>query len=166
LKQDPLAKLRDIHMPEPVSWWPPAPGWWLLLGLILLSVAALFWWLKRRKARQIKPKQFSQREMLKQALGKLERLEERTAADVDTGALATELSTLLRRVAIGLKPYDASIAGLSGDDWLIWLDAQWDEHAFSSGDGRALLDAPYQRHAQVDMDKLLQLVRRWILAQR
>ena len=33
MKQDPLAALRDIHMPEAVAWWPPAPGWWLLLAL-------------------------------------------------------------------------------------------------------------------------------------
>jgi hypothetical protein len=166
VKQDPLAGLRDIHLPEPVSWWPPAPGWWLLLVLILLGMAALFWWLKKRQEKQAKPKQFSQREMLKQALDELERLEELAAADIDIGVLATELSALLRRLAIGLKPDDARIAGLSGDDWLNWLDGQWGEHTFSDGIGRALLDAPYQRHGQVDMDQLLQLVRRWTLAQR
>ena len=29
---DPLAGLRPLHRPLPVSWWPPAPGWWLLAG--------------------------------------------------------------------------------------------------------------------------------------
>jgi hypothetical protein len=33
MNPDPLAQLRDIHLPEPVSWWPPAPGWW---GLALV----------------------------------------------------------------------------------------------------------------------------------
>jgi hypothetical protein len=35
---DPLAQLRDIHLPEPVSWWPPAPGWWILALLALCVV--------------------------------------------------------------------------------------------------------------------------------
>ena len=48
---DPLAELRDIHLPEAVSLWPLAPGWWLLLALIAavlgLSIAV---WLRRYRA--------------------------------------------------------------------------------------------------------------------
>jgi len=167
MKQDPLAALRDIHMPEPVSWWPPAPGWWLLLALLLLCVVALFLWLKKRRQRQVKPQRYSRRDIVKAALAELDRLDGLAAAGADSGALAMELSALLRRTAIALHADDdARIAGLSGDDWLHWLDAQWDEHGFSEGCGRAVLDAPYQRHGQVDMASLLQLVRRWTLAQR
>ena len=32
---DPLALLRGYHMPDPIDWWPPAPGWWLLLILTI-----------------------------------------------------------------------------------------------------------------------------------
>ena len=43
-QQDPLAQLRDIHLPDPVGFWPLAPGWWILglLILILLGVALRF----------------------------------------------------------------------------------------------------------------------------
>ena len=39
-----LSQLRDVHSPEPISWWPLAPGWWILLALclVLLSVTVLF----------------------------------------------------------------------------------------------------------------------------
>ena len=37
LQQQLLNELRDIRLPEPVSWWPPAPGWWLL-SLVVLGV--------------------------------------------------------------------------------------------------------------------------------
>jgi hypothetical protein len=38
---DPLAQLRDWHLPDPIQWWPPAPGWWIsaavFLALLLLG---------------------------------------------------------------------------------------------------------------------------------
>ncbi|MDE0747891.1 MAG: DUF4381 domain-containing protein [Porticoccaceae bacterium] len=35
MENDPLAQLRDIHLPEPILWWPLAPGWWVLIILCL-----------------------------------------------------------------------------------------------------------------------------------
>lgn len=39
--QDPLAQLRDIHLPEPVAWWPLAFGWWVLIGLLAVALLLL-----------------------------------------------------------------------------------------------------------------------------
>src|SRR5690606_20856396 len=80
--------LRDLHLPDPVGWWPLAPGWWILLALVL--VALLLAWrvlhLRRRRnaARRL-------------ALAELARLEAAYAADRDLARLASALSQLLRR---------------------------------------------------------------------
>jgi hypothetical protein len=31
--------LKDIHLPEAIGWWPPAPGWWLLPLVVVLHTA-------------------------------------------------------------------------------------------------------------------------------
>ncbi|MFT6420574.1 MAG: hypothetical protein ACJA05_000083 [Porticoccus sp.] len=46
--QDPLSQLRDIHLPDPIGWWPPAPGWWLLALLLLSAMTYCLWRLKKR----------------------------------------------------------------------------------------------------------------------
>ncbi len=46
-----LSQLRDIHTPEPVGWWPLAPGWWILLALIIIGVTALIVWLRSKRKR-------------------------------------------------------------------------------------------------------------------
>jgi len=172
MKQDPLAGLHDIHLPEPVSWWPPAPGWWLLALLVVLIGAVVIGWLRWRKAQQAKAKVFSQYEMIDQALVEMDRLQQLTSSGADVHRTVTELSGLLRRVAMHLdvsqsgQGEQTDIAGLSGESWLAWLDGQWDRNAFSRDAGRQLLDAPFQRDGQVDIRALLKISRAWVEAQR
>ncbi|MBT3527943.1 MAG: DUF4381 domain-containing protein, partial [Porticoccaceae bacterium] len=44
MQGDPLAELRGIHLPDPISWWPLAPGWWVL---IVIFIAGLSWALRQ-----------------------------------------------------------------------------------------------------------------------
>lgn len=40
-QQDPLAGLKDIHLPGDVSAWPLAWGWWVLMAVVLMICAAM-----------------------------------------------------------------------------------------------------------------------------
>jgi len=150
---DPLAQLRDYHLPEPVGWWPPAPGWWLLalLTLILMGLLlrGLWRWRTRRIARRA-------------ALGELKTLEAEYARGGDANALLRGVSRLLRRFALARFPR-RQVAGLGGEPWLAFLQRQHPDGGFLDGPGRLLLDAPYRPEPAVrQLPELVQLARRWI----
>ncbi len=129
---DPLAQLRDIHLPEAISGWPPALGWWLLLATLLLLI--LLAWLSVRRY---------QRGALKRAaLHELEQLAQRYPDQPQP--LLQQLSQLLRRVALAThQPSD--VAGLSDHAWLDFLDGFTDGEPFTQGIGQVLSQAPYQK---------------------
>ncbi len=126
--------LRDLHLPEAVSWWPLAPGWWILLALLLVVLAIVAHnWLRayrRNRARRVAH----------------ERFREYRAAYAEHGnpvALGRQLSELLRRTMLAYAPR-ASVAGLTGEAWLEWLDSGLDQPLFADGPGRVLIDLPYR----------------------
>lgn len=146
--------LRDIHLPEPVSWWPPAPGWWLVLGLVIVAGALAFWLYRRPKPRTA-PRRLALRE--------LERLQAAYGFHRDSRRLAGELSVLLRRTAISQFPRSEA-AGLTGEAWLAYLDQILGQDRFTKGVGRQLISAPYWPAAEVEAEALLGLCREWIEA--
>lgn len=147
--------LKDIHLPDPIAWWPPAPGWWILAGLVLLLALAGFWLFRRRGKGRLR----------RSALKELARIEHAQRDRPDGRGLATELSVLLRRVAISVEPR-SEVASLAGEAWLAWLDQGVAQTpyagCFTRGAGRALVEAPYNPKAEVDADKLVRLARVWI----
>ena len=51
MESDPLAQLRDIHLPETISWWPLASGWWVLIILLgLVTGWIIFKAVQRKRA--------------------------------------------------------------------------------------------------------------------
>ena len=54
---DPLAQLKDIHLPEQVSNYPIAPGWWLLLVITLVALFYLVRFIKNYRAIRYTKKQ-------------------------------------------------------------------------------------------------------------
>lgn len=148
---DPLANLRDIHLPEPVSWWPPAPGWWLLALLSLIVVAGLFglWRYRRRQTPR------------RAALAELARLRVDFQRNGDGTAVAAGISALLRRLALAYFPRN-QVAGLVGDAWLQFLDRTGGNQQFSAGPGRTLIRAPYRPAETLEIAALLNVAEAWI----
>jgi hypothetical protein len=149
--------LRDIHLPAPVEWWPPAPGWWITMLLFTLALALLFRWYHTRKNRQ---------KIYISALNELRQIESKYRDDHDDLELVRALSKLIRRTAMTVHSRD-QVAGLTGDDWLQFLDRGLDDsvpgQAFSRGVGRCLVEAPYNPHAAIDHQALLGLSRHWLV---
>jgi hypothetical protein len=160
MTMDPLADLRDWHFPEPVSWWPPAPGWWLLTAVFLLLAV----WLARRLVRRHR-----QGAPARRALLELSALRAGLAASGDTRAYAAGLSGLLRRLALARFPRD-QVAGLIGQAWLDFLDATGGGKGFRQGPGQALaglaFDGDVGDVGRPDPDALAELVATWIRANR
>lgn len=150
--RDALAQLKDIHLPEPVPAWPPAPGWWLLAGLLF---ALLLWVILRLRSwrRQTRAQRAARRE-----LAALTRHYRKTG---DAPALVRALSVLLRRTALSYAD-PAAVAGLTGTSWLQFLDRIAGGTEFSAGPGAVLAQGPYQPTATVDGAALLDLCQRWL----
>lgn len=146
--------LKDIHTPEIISWWPPAIGWWLLVLLIILLVVGSIWLYKR----------LTRKTAIKTAKSLL--LSIKQNIDTDNRQKLIELSKLLRRVAISNLPR-TKVAGLTGQDWLLFLDNSVKGTPFSDGVGQLLSDVPYRNISPTDdqMAQLLNLCQDWLNAQ-
>lgn len=144
--------LRDIHLPDPIGWWPPAPGWWLTVLLVGIGLLALFKWLQARHRRLA---------VYRSAMHELEQIEARYHSNSDALTLTRELSILLRRVAISISPREQS-AGVTGKKWLGRLDELIGQPVFANETGQLLIEAPYRPTAQIDALALLALCQHWI----
>lgn len=141
--------LRDIHLPAPPSWWPPAPGWWLL-GALLVCVplaVALGLHLRRRGA------------LRRRALRELATLRESAAPPAH---VAAEVALLIRRVSRAFDPARHHVAA-TGPAWLARVRAI--APGFDAPElGETLLRAPYATRVEADAAALLGALERWIRA--
>lgn len=104
---DPLAGLRDIHLPEDVSTLPLAPGWWVLAALLIAGVLLAWLASRRRQARQ---------RYRREGAALLNQL----PADLSAADQLQGINQLLKRVALAAYPHSA-VAGYHGRQWLAFL---------------------------------------------
>ena len=100
--------LSPVITPDAPTWWPLAWGWWVVIVTSIILIALVFFIVKRRKNNQ-QPKQ--------EALSYF-------TNNQSSGRLSpSEAQRILRRAALSYFPRE-KVAGLAGDDWLKFLDAQ------------------------------------------
>jgi len=100
-QSDPLAQLKDVHVPSEVSAWPLDWGWWCLIGLSVLSISLMIIIMRRRYL-------FNQPR--RDALKLLAHI---SPAD-DNWAI--QINTLIKRTALSYCP-PVDVASLYGDKW-------------------------------------------------
>jgi hypothetical protein len=148
---DPLTGLIDFPLPQEVSLWPQTWPLRIVIGLIAAGIVLATWRIVHR---------FYADKYRREALAELEDIR---SADAAPDEVATRLSVLVRRTALGAFPRE-TVAPLAGPAWLAFLDRSYDGTEFSEGAGRLLVSAPYQRRSpdRDQLEALVSLVRRWI----
>lgn len=141
--------LRDIHLPDPVSLWPLASGWWILMIFFVIFFSLTIYLIRHYRNHKISAFYLAKEEL------------ERIKTDFNIGQnksnLIKELSELIRRLSISVFPRKES-AGLTGEEWLNFLDQYSDNNEFGNGIGRILIEAPYQANPRFDSNELIDLI--------
>ena len=144
-------ELRDIHLPDAVSWWPPAPGWWLLALLILIMAFMMPAMIKRLKSKPLN----------KLALSEFRKIELSFQAHQNKTQLAQDISVLLRRICLSYKP-GREAASLTGQQWIEYLNAMTENPCFSDQLAEVLFNAPYQKQTEFNSHDLISSCKTWI----
>ncbi|WP_122081225.1 DUF4381 domain-containing protein [Vibrio coralliirubri] len=100
--------LSPVIAPDAPTWWPLAWGWWAVIITAISLIALVFFILKRRKNNQ---------------QAKQEALSNFSNSQSQDGLSPSKAQDIVRQAALSYFPRE-KIAGLSGDDWLTFLDTQ------------------------------------------
>lgn len=151
-----LSQLRDIHMPVPISIWPPGPAYYALLGLVIIFI---FLYIKRQHhLRYTAPK--------REALAELDRLEHNHLTNNATTQTAAAITLLLKRVALVYHPR-LEVANVHGEAWLRFLkNTSRNLNLEIDAIDKILSEAPFNPKADHDLKPLFLMARCWIKQRR
>ena len=159
---NPLSQLADIHLPEPVGFWPPAPGWWILF---FLFCAAVFWAVRRYYAgwKLARARSFALAELDKQLAALRQQSADRSAEDIAALNLVfvSEVNAVLRRVAMKNLRHE-NFASLGGTAWISFLRDHGDASLLDDAMAKTLSEGRFARQWEVDTDRLYKMAHQWI----
>lgn len=147
--------LKDIHLPDDILWWPPAPGWWVLavvLIVTLLLFPKLWRWLRYKPVKSL-------------SLKELYQIKKNYQQQADSRQTLQAITILLRRTVMS-KSGRIGHAGVVGDDWLKQLNQMANKDCFTQAQGELLKHGRYQPiiegQNKDEFDSLLQSCENWI----
>ncbi len=148
--------IADIHLPDAIGIWPPAPGWWLLLVVVLLIIGLAYGLIKYYR------QHWAYR---KAALSLLDNYQRQYRKDKQAHAYTQAILGLLKRTAMTAYPAH-DISALHGKAWVAFLNSQCPKTHFDGPLGQFLADQQYRpidqtQHAQIT-DALYQTSKTWI----
>lgn len=144
-----LNQMHNIKEPDPVSWWPLAPGWWLLIGL----TAALLCWLAYKLVRRAKQNRYR-----KEALALLAKV----AAQPEQHSV-TDINEIIKRTALHAYPRERpEIARNYGERWVQWLNSKCSAPVITGTAADALAHDTYKADASAPLKTSLEAARRWV----
>ena len=151
-----INSLEPIIAPEPVSFWPPAPGWYILAALVLLLLLYGIY-------RAIKKYQKNQYRRL--ALKELAGLSFPTNSEQFVQSVSA-LNVLMKRTALAGFSRER-VAGLSGMNWLNFLETTYPSGQFKQSPGKFLAEIGYVSEKNLelqdkDWQELIYICEKWI----
>ena len=153
-----LAQLADIHLPQAVSLWPPAPGWWILA--LLLLCLTLFGGYKIVLHSRLK-------KICANALAELDRchLAYANSSSQDLNEIklryVNQFNSVIRRVALYHFPM-ANVASLGGKAWVDFIREKGDSSQLDEDIAAALSYGRFQTECDVDVEAMNSLGQHWI----
>lgn len=150
-----LEELRDIHLPQPIGWWPLAPGWYFLAALIILLIILAIFFLRRYYLNSCAKRE---------ALALLKTYHNVYELDQNSQLSSAQVSELLKRVALSYFSR-AEVASLQGDAWILFLNKTAKKLNFEEIRAE-LLEMPYQPRKDCDLTLLFNMAKQWISQRR
>ncbi|MCF7530789.1 DUF4381 domain-containing protein [Pseudomonas petrae] len=156
-----LDPLQPLILPEPVGFWPPAPGWWLLL-ILLPALGYGLWRARKLLQKKASGDTVEPLDPLRQAaLVELAQMP-KPYDGAPAGAWLQQINGLLKRLCRNHYPYSQSHT-LNGRKWLAFLDNRCPAAGLTRW--MILVEGAYKPECKLDdkaINGLTQSVETWI----
>ncbi len=155
---DPLANLRDIHLPDAIGYWPLAPGWWLLMASMVVLAVIMF----------LAVRHYRRNAYRREAIRQLSNIHQQYLTASQGSARNNAGRVYLQQINRLLKQVyftrDVNrVAGLNGQSWIEELQRAAPKVRLSRFSDRLLaLYTPDLRVEDSDVAEIQQEMRQWL----